>query len=85
MDNDTKIRFFVDWREDEKSSIEIDRALYLRQYFGIVCGVRYLFHRGFSLGIAFRVFIFGRKRSKKHVYLPISRDGEFKENIRKLL
>ena len=85
MNDDKKVRFFVDWREDEKSSIEIDRALYLRQYFGVVVGVRYLFRRGFTLRIVFRVLIFGRKRATKHVYLPISRDDEPVENIRKLL
>jgi len=85
MDDDKKISFFVDWREDEKSSIEIDRALYLRQYFGVIGGVRYLFNRGFTLRIVFRVCIFGRKRAKKHAYLPISRGHDPAEDTRKLL
>lgn len=83
MNDERKIKFFVDWREDEKSSIEVDRALYLRQYYGILYGVRYLFHKGFTLRIAFRVLIAGRRRMEKHTYLPISRHDPA-EDIRRL-
>ncbi|MEW6025022.1 MAG: hypothetical protein AB1807_23100 [Pseudomonadota bacterium] len=84
MDEDSKIRFFVDWREDEKSSLEVDRALYLREYFGIFRGVRYLIYKGFAFRIVFRVLITGRRRAEKHIYLPISRDDGHAENMQRL-
>ena len=71
MDGGRKNIFFLDWRDDENSSIAVDRALFFRKYYGIFYGARYLFKRSISLRIAFRVLVLGRGRNKKHAYLKI--------------
>ena len=84
MDGNQENIFFVDWRADENSSIDVDRALFFREYYGFISGVRYLFNRGIRLRIVFRVLIFGRRRNKKHAYLPLSHGDKPIVKLRRL-
>jgi len=84
MDGGEQNIFFVDWRNDENLSIEIDRAVYLRTYYGILVGVRYLLSRGVRVRTTFRVLIAGQRRTKKHIYLPLSDDNRPLVNIQRI-
>lgn len=71
MNQDCFSDHLVDRRRDDRTAIEIDRALCLRRYFGLWYGATYLFHKGVALPVALRVLAGGRCRIRESHYLPL--------------
>ena len=84
MDSYIKARFLVDWRNDEKSSIEVDRAECYVKYYGVVYSARYLFSRGIGFKTAFRVLFLRRRRVTKHRYLQVPNQSDLSVRLQHL-
>lgn len=61
----------LDRRRDCRTAVEVDRGIFLQQYYGIIWGARYMFTRGICLKIALRVLLLNEKRSTDNYYLPL--------------
>lgn len=76
MDSKQNGLFLLDWRNDEKSATEVDRAIFFSEYYGILCGARYLFSKRISLRVSLRTLLIRRTRATRHRYQPISNGSQ---------